>query len=165
MQVWPFCCVAPISRAISLLCRSSFRVLVGSACTWAAAAAMGVMLQPRRKASPRFKQDIGVPELAFASPSDFTSHPSSATPASNRSCRVIVELGFLVPGDSVGLDLRLFLASHNLLLVPVGAPLYTFVLPGVGSGGIQVVHGRDVRVVMICDESSRHISRPESPGS
>jgi hypothetical protein len=45
--------------------------------------------------------------------------------------QVIVELGLLVPGDSVGLDLRLFLASHNLLLVPAGPSLYTFVLLGV----------------------------------
>ena len=45
---------------------------------------------------------------------------------------VIVKLCSLIQGDSVGLDLRLFRASHNLLLVPAGAPLYTFVSLGLG---------------------------------
>ena len=91
----------------------------------------GGYIAAKKKGFATLKQDIGIPELALASPKRFHFPPFKCDTSFEPIMQVIVELGLLVPGDSVGLDLRLFLASHNLLLVPAGASLYTFVLPGV----------------------------------
>ena len=91
----------------------------------------GRYITAKKKGFAAFKQDISIPELAFTSPKRFYFPPFKSDTSFESIMQVIVELGLLVPGDSVGLDLRLFLASHDLLLVPVGASLYTFVLLGV----------------------------------
>jgi len=91
----------------------------------------GRYIAAKKKGFAALKQDIGVPELAFTSPERFHFPPFKGDASFESIVQVIVELGLLVPGDSIGLDLRLFLASHDLLLVPVGASLYTFVLLGV----------------------------------
>ena len=91
----------------------------------------GRYIAAKKKGLAALKQDIGIPELAFTSPKRFHFPPFKRDACFESIMQVIVEFGLLVPGDSVGLDLRLFLASHNLLLVPAGASLYTFVLPGV----------------------------------
>jgi len=91
----------------------------------------GRYIAAQKKRFAALKQDIGIPELAFTSPKRFHFPPFKRDACFESIMQVIVEFGLLVPGDSVGLDLRLFLASHNLLLVPAGASLYTFVLPGV----------------------------------
>ena len=91
----------------------------------------GRYIAAKQKGFAAFKQDIGIPELAFTGPERFHFPPFKCDASFEPIMQVIVELGLLVPGDSVGLDLRLFLASHNLLLVPAGASLYTFVLLGV----------------------------------
>ena len=85
----------------------------------------------KKKSFSAFKQDIGIAELTLAGSKRLHFPPFKCDASFESIVQVIVELGLLVPGDSVGLDLRLFLASHNLLLIPAGASLYTFVLLGV----------------------------------
>lgn len=91
----------------------------------------GRYIAAKKKGFAALKQDIGIPELAFTSSERFHFPPFKCDASFKSIMQVIVELGLLVPGDSVGLDLRLFLASHDVLLVPAGASLYTFVLLGV----------------------------------
>ena len=91
----------------------------------------GRYIAAKKKSFSAFKQDIGVPELTFASPKRFHFPPFKCDTSFESIVQVIVELSLLVPGDSAGLDFGFFLASHNRLLVPAGALLYTFVQLGV----------------------------------
>lgn len=91
----------------------------------------GRYIATKQKSFPALKQDIGIPELAFASPKRFHFPPFKCDTCFESIMQVIVELGFFVPGDRVGLDLGLLLASHNQFLILSGTSLYTFVLPGV----------------------------------
>ena len=74
----------------------------------------------KKKSFSAFKQDIGIAELTLAGSKRLHFPPFKCDTSFESIVQVIVELGLLVPGDSVGLDFWFFLASHNQLLVPAG---------------------------------------------